>query len=123
MKYNPETHPVAWSSMAAFLEDLERLGDIHAEVFDTDVRERMWPIIEIGLIKQSGNVEVPDELGMFTPEANQQLKQILTFHLQRLRETFQIFGLDTEQKRLVSFFNPKLKTESGLHIDDFFGHP
>jgi hypothetical protein len=115
--------PVAWSSMAHLLENLEQLADDHGEVYDTDVRERMWAVVNQILIKQSAPVDVPDDLGMFTPEANQRLKQILQFNLQRLREVFEIFGLDTEQKRLASFFNQRLQTERGHHVDDFFGAP
>jgi len=116
-------HPVAWSSMASLLEDLESLAEEHEELFDTDVRERMWAIVDAVLIRQTSEVAVPDEIGMFTPEANEKVQSALLFNLQRLRETFAIFELDTERKRLDSFFNPRLRTERGRRVDDFFGHP
>ena len=109
--------------MAGLLEDLEQLGEAHEELYDTDVRERMWVLVEDMLIKQSKSVEVPDELGMFSAAANQQLKQILTFNLKRLRDVFAIFGADTENKRLASFLNQRLHTEKGHCVEDFFGAP
>jgi hypothetical protein len=83
----------------------------------------MWAVVERVLIKRSSGVEVPDDLGMFTAEGNKRLKDVLVFNLQRLREVFYIFTLDTEQKRLTSFFNPRLTTEKGNPVDHFFGHP
>jgi len=61
--------PHAGSSMAAFLEALEGIADIHSEIFDTDVRERMWQVVDRTLITQTSSLDVPDELGMFSPEA------------------------------------------------------
>ena len=52
--------------MATFLYDLEQLGEEHSEIYDTAVRERMWTLVEKILIKQSGPVDVPDDLGMFS---------------------------------------------------------
>lgn len=117
------SRPVAWSSMAALLEDLEAIGAEHDELFDTDVRERMWAIVDAALIKQTTEIAVPAELGMFTAEGNAKLRAALEFNLTRLRQVFAIFQLDTEQKRRASFFNPRLHTEQGRHVDDFFGHP
>jgi len=107
--------------MAALLEDLESLGQEHGELYDTDVRERLWAVAETGLIRQSPGYRVPTELGMFTPEANARLVQIMESHLKRLRSTFETFGLDTEEKRALSFHNPRLHTESGKSVDEFFG--
>ena len=117
------SRPVAWSSMAGFLEDIEKIGDQHPELFDTDVREQMWAVVERVLIKKSTAVEVPDDLGMFTSIGNKRLKDALEFNLQRLCEVFDVFELNTETARLNSFFNPKLRTERGNPVDHFFGHP
>ena len=107
--------------MAALLEDLEKLGKEHEELYDTDVRERLWSVIEDGLIKQTKDFQVPRELGMFSPEANAALAKILKENIKRLREVFAVFDLHTEEKRRASFFNPELHTESGRSVEDFFG--
>ena len=115
--------PGAWSSMAVFLEDLEEVADAHAEIFDTDVRERLWTIIDHVLIIQTSAVEIPEELGMFSPEGNARLRHVLDKNLRRLVQVFEALGLDTERKRRGSFLNPKLHTERGHSVEDFFGSP
>jgi len=115
--------PVGWSSMAALLEDLEKLGNEHQELYDTDVRESLWSVIEEGLIQQTNDFKVPQDLGMFSPEANTALAKIMMENIKRLREVFAIFDLHTEEKRRASFFNPELHTESGRSVEDFFGSP
>jgi hypothetical protein len=118
-----EANPVAWSSMAALLEDLEVLADEFPELLDTDVRERLFALVQSQLLAQSEGVAVPSELGMFSTEANGRLQELLSRHLVSLREVFNVFELDTERKRRVSFFNSRLRTERGTRVDDFFGHP
>ena len=119
----PVDKPVAWSSMAALLEDLEQFGETYPEIYDTDVREHMWAVFDSGLIKQISGYAVPMKLGMFSDEANSELAGILKNNLDRLKSIFQTFGLDTEEKRRRSFFNPKLHTEKGTTVDEFFGSP
>jgi len=109
--------------MAWLLEDLEKIGDEHPEIYDTDVRGRMWMIVERVLIRQETDIVVPSDLGMFSDEANQRLRAVLDDNLRRLKDTFRTFQLNTEAERLKSFLNPRLKTERGQHIDAFFGHP
>jgi hypothetical protein len=115
--------PHASSSMAAFLEALEGIAEIHSEIFDTDVRERMWQVVYQTLITQTTPIDVPDDLGMFSAEANAQLKLVLTEGLRKLVDVFDALGLDTEIKRRRSFLNPKLRTERGHSVEDFFGSP
>lgn len=120
---NPHKRPVGWSSMAALLEDLESLGQEHEELYDTDVREQLWACVEAGLIKQLPGFRAPAEFGMFTPEANAKLARIMEENLERLRTVFDAFKLNTEAKRLASFQNPNLHTESGKTVNEFFGAP
>lgn len=109
--------------MAALLEDLEQIGGVHPEIYDTDVRERIWEMIERVLIEQTGDFEVPEDLGMFSAEGNRELRECLEQNLKNLKAVFDVFGLDTEAKRLRSFFNPRLCTEGGARVEDFFGYP
>ncbi|MBN2385088.1 hypothetical protein JXQ70_19615 [bacterium] len=115
--------PVAWSALAGFLEELEHIGEAHEEIYDTQVRELLWEIVDGYLLKQTHDLNIPTELGMFSPDANETLKAVLERELPILKKVFDAFDLDTEAKRNTSFFNPQLQTESGRYVDDFFGHP
>lgn len=109
--------------MASLLEDLEAIGEDAEELYDTAVRERLWALADAYLIRQSAPLSVPDDLGMFSAEANQRLKSVLEAHLPRLDHVFRTLGQETEKQRRVSFLNPQLHTEKGSRVDAFFGSP
>ena len=67
--------------LVRFLDALEAVGAEHEEVYDTDVRERLAEVIEQRLITRSREVEVSDELGMFSPEGNQLVRAALVSYL------------------------------------------
>jgi hypothetical protein len=115
--------PVAWSAMAALLDSLDKLAAQYPELLDTDVRERMWHVVEQQLIKQETDIQILPDLGMFSEEANHQLQTLLHKHLTLLKGVFKAFRLDDESKRLMSFHNPKLVSSEGHHVDYFFGSP
>jgi hypothetical protein len=81
----------------------------------------MHQVVRRQLLAQIEPVDVPADLGMFSKEGNARLRELLQSNLATLREVFAIFELDTESKRAVSFYNPKLKTERGARVEDFFG--
>jgi hypothetical protein len=118
-----ESHPVAWTSMASLLEELEELADEFPELLDTDVRQRMYLVVQKQLLAQGERESVPADLGMFSPEGNTKLQELLERNIRALREVFAIFELDTEKKRRVTFFNSRLHTERGTRVEDFFGQP
>ena len=115
--------PVAWSTMATFLEDLEKVGDNYPELYDTDVRERLFVLIDDTVLKRRKAVKVPEDLGMSSEEANAELRKVLEENITRINEIFDIFELNSEEKRKISFWNLDLHTENGSRVDEFFGSP
>ena len=115
--------PVAWSTMATFLEDLEKVGDNYPELYDTDVRERLFVLIDDTVLKRRKAVNVPEYLGMSSEEANAELRKVLEENITRINEIFDIFELNSEEKRKISFWNLDLHTENGSRVDEFFGSP
>ena len=115
--------PVAWSTMATFLEDLEKVGDNYPELYDTDVRERLFVLIDDTVLKRRKAVNVPEYLGMSSEEANAELRKVLEENITRINEVFDIFELNSEEKRKISFWNLDLHTENGSRVDEFFGSP
>jgi hypothetical protein len=110
--------------MAALLDDLELLEAEYSELLDTEVRERLWQVVDQQLLKQETEILVPADLGMFTDQGNQRLRALLQHHLLRLREVFAILGLENPHQREASFLNPKLRSTRGqVGVDHFFGAP
>jgi len=119
----PHSGPVGWSSIAALLEDLESISKDHEEIFDTDVREQMWTFLESRFIHWNKETPIPQKFGMFTPEGNEKIRSAFERNTEHLDTIIDVFRLDTYEKRKQSFTNPKLATEAGNHLDDFFGAP
>jgi hypothetical protein len=121
LKVDTNIDPVAWSSMADLLESLEAFGERYPELYDTDVREQLWLAFDLALLRQEPDFELPGTYGLFSDEANTELAKIVHAQIAHLKEIFAVSSLDTPSKRRVSFLNPKLHTEKGQYVDDFFG--
>lgn len=119
----PPERPVAWSAMASLLDDLDDIAAEHEELFDTDVRERLWAVVEEALIKGRSQTPVPQRFGMLTEEGDQRVRRAMEQHVARLRDVFETFGLDTPERRRKSFHNAALRSERGRTVSDFFGDP
>ena len=115
--------PVGWTSISALLEDLEAVAKEHEEIFDTDVREQLWSFLEIRFIQLKKETPIPAKFGMFSPEGNARIAEVFTRNSGNLDTIIDVFSLDTYEKRLQSFTNPRLTSSAGSHLDDFFGAP
>ena len=115
--------PVGWTSLAGLLEDLEKIANEHEEIFDTDVREQLWTFLEARFIQLSKETTLPTEFGMFSPEGNDKVREAFARNTENLDTIIEIFSLDTYEKRMITFTNPKLSTSAGSRLDDFFGAP
>ena len=115
--------PVGWSSLAALLEYLEDIANEHEKIYETDVRERLWAFLEARFIQLDKDLSVPTEFGMFSPEGNEGIREAFARNAESLDTIIEIFSLDTDEKRMTTFTNPKLTTPSGKYLDDFFGAP
>lgn len=115
--------PVGWSALAGLLEDLEAVAEEHEEVFDTGVRERLWEYLDSRFIEHRTGIPLPAEFGMFTPLGNQAVCEAFSRNTKNLDAIIQIFELNTVEKRRRTFTNPKLQSERGSRLDDFFGAP
>ena len=112
------------ASLSGLLDGLESVGEAHPELFDTDVRERLWTVIERRYVQLDSAYEIPSDLGMFSDEGNARLRTVLHQHVGNLVAIAEAFQLDTEAKRLQSFQNPDVKSaHQGLTYDAFFGAP
>jgi hypothetical protein len=116
--------PPGSSSLSGLLDALEEVAEAHPELFDTDVRERLWTVVERRYVRLDLGYEIPNDLGMHTEGANLRLRAVLEQHLKNLTTIAEIFKLDTEAKRLRTLQNPAVRSQQqGLTYDAFFGSP
>ena len=118
------TNPPGSSSLSGLLDALEEVAEQHREIFDTDVRERMWEAIQHRYVRLERAYDIPLDLGMFSEDGNRHLRQALDQHLHNLVATAGIFTLDTEAKRLQTISSPAVRSRHrGYTFEDFFGSP
>jgi hypothetical protein len=112
--------PPGTSSLSGLLNALDEIAEAHPELLDTDVRERIWEVVEHRYVKLDPTYEIPTDLGMFSEQANGRLRSALEHHLKNLVTIADIFRLDTPAKRLRTLQNPSVKSEPNGHAYDYF---
>jgi hypothetical protein len=118
------TPPPGSSALSGLLDALEEVAEQHEEIFDTDVRERMWEVIQHRYLRLEPGFAIPADLGLFSNAGNRRLREALEHHLRNLVAVADVFALDTEDKRLRTISNPAVTSEPrGYRFDDFFGAP
>ena len=112
------------SALSGVLESLEEIGDAHSELYDTDVRERLWQIVEHRVVRAETDYPIPADLGMFSDDANRKLHAVLERGLSNLLLAFEVCGLRTPEQRLHSLQNPGVKTPRHQYTyEEFLGSP
>ena len=112
------------SELRTFLDDLEKVGETHSELFDTDVREQLWVAIERKYINLDQAYELPRTFGMFSEAGNAELRAVLVQNLANMVGAAKAHKLDSEAKRLESLQNSNVRsTRHGYTYDEFIGAP
>ena len=105
--------------LVRFLDALEAIGAEHEEVYDTDVRERLAAVIEQRLITKSNEVDVPDELGMFSG-VGQLVRAALVSYLAEASARADALNLD-ESARRAAVWDGEAASSNGTPVDEFLG--
>jgi hypothetical protein len=105
------------------LNALAAIGNEHEELFDSEVRERMGNAVFHGFVKPVSDFVVPEDLGMFSAEANARVKRALETYIAAARQEAESLGLVTFHQRLAAFQNPLVRTASTpwYDYDEFCG--
>jgi hypothetical protein len=110
-------------ALLKFLIALEKIGEEHEELYDTDVREQMYDAVINSFINPKEGYILPVEFGMFSSEGNSAVRSVLERILPEFLSASSNEGLDTPLKRLLSFQNENVETPGeGNFYDDFFGY-
>lgn len=104
------------------LDELERIGEEHSEIYDTDVREQMFQLVFDGLIVPQSDFRLPTRVGMYSDQANARVLDALQRYLVAAAPRAAIEGLATPAARLMAFQNANVVTSgAGQTPDEFFG--
>jgi hypothetical protein len=104
------------------LEELLAISKDNVEIFDTDIREQMHEAVYDGFLKPKEHFVTPDEFGMFSEEANKQIKAALEKYIKRANDRSEKIGLSDPNERLSAFQDGDVTVgEEGVTPDEFFG--
>jgi hypothetical protein len=115
--------PVGWSALASLLNDLDEISKEHEEIYDTEVRERLWAYLESRFIRYDKATQLPEKFGMFSEDGNKSVRKAFASNTISLDAIIEVFELDTDQKREITFTNPELTNDNGNYLDSYFGAP
>jgi len=105
------------------LVSLESIGDTHEELYDTEVRQRIGDAVFYGFVRRREDYHLPTDFGMYSVEANHQVRLCLNDFLQLANEVADRDGLSQFQDRLRAIQNTELATPGqGNRYDDFLGY-
>lgn len=108
------------AALRTLLDDLEGVGQVHGEVYDTVVRERMAEAIVGALMPDLGAVEEPEEFGMFSDEGNAAVRQAVEQYLSVAVPRATELGLD-QRGRVSAVWDAEVTSSQGTPVDEFLG--
>lgn len=101
------------------LIQLEIVSEENEEIFDTVCRDLMGLAIMDGFVRGRGTEVVPEDLGLYSDEANERVAKILVQFIVDANAAALAMPF---RDRLNAFQNSDLKSSGGNYFDDFFGY-
>jgi hypothetical protein len=121
-QWTRSSQPKLGQILRSLLDDLDKVSNESDEIFDTDVRERMWDAVEKAFINPRPGYLLPSEFGMFTQLGNARVREALRRFIQRASAWAERNRVKSRESRLASFQDSAVASRKGSHYDDFFGH-
>jgi len=109
-------------ALKQLINALDKVFEEHEEVGDTDVREQMYDAVHKGFIVPETGYELPPKFGMFTDEADKQVRAALQKFLEHPEVTAAADSLDTPEARLAAFQDIEVESNEGNTYDEYFGY-
>ena len=106
------------------LRRLERLGEDHGELYDSEAREQIGNIVMDGFVRRTPRFEMPARLGMVSEGADLALRRAIAAYIEGANKLADQIGLNSFHARLSAFQNPAVRINSAIAVDyeDLFGH-
>jgi hypothetical protein len=110
--------------LVRLLERLERLGDDHGELYDSEVREQIGAAVMQGYVRPQAGYRLPEGFGMLSADADAEVRDALAEYIAGANARAAEAGLTTFHARLAAFQDPEVRTASPIaaNYDEFFGH-
>jgi len=107
----------------SMLLKLDEIGEAHDEIGDTEVRDLLGSLVRSHFIKGEKLDSVPTSLGMFSKEADEKVRAVLTVFFTSVLGRLDEESLNTPQKRFAAFQDTSIRTDVGKSdYEEFFGH-
>lgn len=112
------------SLLLDLLRRLERLGDNHGELYDSEAREQISGLVMEGFVRKTPGFIMPERLGMLSEEADSELRRILSEYIKAANRLADEIGLSSFHARLAAFQNRAVRTNPAIDVDyeELFGH-
>jgi hypothetical protein len=105
------------------LDRLGLVGQNHEEIYDTECRDRMSTAVFDGFIRQLDDFVLPPEFGLYSPGANESVREALAIYINEANVRAAALHLISFHDRLSAFQNSQIKsTNRGDYFDDLFGY-
>jgi hypothetical protein len=103
---------------------LEKLGESHGELYDSEAREEIGGIVIDGFVRRKPGFKMPERLGMLSEAADLELRQALSAYIDGANKFADEIGFSSFHARLAAFQNPAVRTDSAIPVDydELFGH-
>ena len=106
------------------LRRLERLGDAHGELYDSEAREQIGDIVMDGFVRRKPGFTMPSRLGMRSEDADHELRQALDSYIEDANKLADEIGLSSFHDRLAAFQNRAVRTNPAIDVgyEELFWH-
>ena len=103
------------------LESLDSVAKDHEEIGDSDCREQMGHAVFYGFIKPQPDYLMPYDFGLFSDEANAEVRLALIRYIDAANQLASELGINGFHQRLAAFQNGDVWSVARSSFDDYFG--
>ena len=109
-------------SVRRLFDRLETIGDVHEELYDTDVREQLAEILYFAFVWAHQLPVAPLSYGMFSEEGDKMVADAVVEFLSESLPAAAAEGVDVGQPRHAAIQDASILTKRQQHYDNFIGH-
>jgi hypothetical protein len=112
------------SILLELLRRLERLGENHEELYDSEAREQIGGLVMEGFVRKTPGFLIPERLGMLSEDADSELRRAISEYIEAANRLAEDIGLSSFHARLAAFQNPAVRTNPAVDVgyEELFGH-